>query len=151
MIKRYKINKKSEKGITGIDIVISIIIVIIFTGLIANMMYKTYKESIEVQKVANADAYATIIIEKIDEKPFETIDNNFLTTYKDEIDINSGYTAKVEVANNDDSSEEFAKYKIDNEYLFKKVTVTISYDNNEISINKLKVRELNNNPYSNDV
>lgn len=132
-----KKNKKflDNKGVTGIDLTIAIIVLSIFAGLIATLMSSIYKNSIEIQKSANAMAYATIVLEKVDEKSFNEIDENFVTKLinNGEVDIDSNYTINL-------STEDLE------EDLLKKVIVQVSYDINgeqrAMIINKLKIKEI---------
>lgn len=125
----------NNKGVTGIDLTIAIIILSIFAGLIVTLMSSIYENSIEIQKNANAMAYATILLEKVDEKSFDEIGAEFVNTLKNngEIDIDNNYRI--------DFSTETIK---DN--LFKKVVVKVSYNINEkqnsITISKLKIKEI---------
>ena len=64
---------KNNKGITGIDLTISIIVLTIFAGLIVGLMVNNYNVAIEIQKGANAMSYATMILEKVDEKAYEKV------------------------------------------------------------------------------
>ena len=66
---------KREEGVTIIDLVIAIIIMSVFVGVITTLMTGIYKQSLEVQISSNAMSYATIILEKIDEKSFEEVQN----------------------------------------------------------------------------
>lgn len=128
----------NNKGITGIDVTIAIIIIIVFTGVIANLMFSIYKTAIEIQKGANADAYATIILEKVDEKPYDEIDENFIQTLKNngEIEISEDYITELSI-------EPYTDYQFE---LIKKVNLTIKYSvNNEektLNIAKLKIKEM---------
>lgn len=125
----------NNKGVTGIDITISIVILSLFAGLIISLMSSIYKNSIEIQKGANAMAYATIVLEKVDEKAFNEIDENFVNTLinNKEIAIDSNYTINF-------STEILA------ENLLKKAIVKVSYDINgeqkSLIINKLKIKEI---------
>lgn len=131
-----KINEKilSNKGVTGIDLVISIIVLSIFAGLIASLLTIVYKNSIEIQKSANAMSYATIVIEKIDEKAFEEIDGNFVADLinNGEITIDTDYTVNLSTGNLNDK--------------MKKAVVEVKFDVNgeqkSIIINKLKIKEI---------
>lgn len=122
-----------NKGITGIDLTVSLVVLAIFSGVITSLMSNIYKNSIEIQKSANAMAYATIILEKVDEKPFEQIDNNFITTLGNEIEISNEYNVSLST-------------EVIEQELLKKVALKISYKINEeiksITINKLKIKEI---------
>ena len=128
-----------NKGITGIDLVTGLIVFGLFVGLITSLMTSIYRQSIEIQKSANAMAYATIVLEKVDEKAFEEIDNDFVTKLanSNEIVIDEGYTI------------DFSANIFINDVL-KKVTVKVVYDINGqerlLTIDKLKVKEI----YKND-
>lgn len=125
----------NEKGITGIDLTIGIVVLSIFTGVIVSLMLNAYSTSIEVKKSANAMAYATIILEKVDEKSFEDVNDSFVAYLEalGEVDISDDYTITF-------NTEVLEKN------LFKKATITVSYDVNDdqksITINKLKIKEL---------
>lgn len=125
----------NNKGITGIDLTISIVVLSLFTGVIVSLMLNAYRTSVEIKKSANAMAYATIILEKVDEKSFDYVNDGFVAYLENlgEVDIDEDYTItfNTEVLEKD---------------LFKKATITVSYDVNgeqkEITINKLKIKEL---------
>lgn len=135
-IKKILLN---NRGVTGIDLVISLLILVMFVGLLTSIMASTYKLSIEIQKSANANAYATMIFEKVDEKPYDEIDNNFIETLKNagEISIDeTEYTIEFSVESVDSLEED----------LLKKVSIIVKYDINGqekvIVMNKLKVKEV---------
>ena len=135
---------KREEGVTIIDLVIAIIIMSIFVGVITTLMTGIYKQSLEVQISSNAMSYATIILEKIDEKSFEEVQNpNFVENLKasGEVTIPKEYTIKLNVENPDNVSEEVSD-------VIKKATVTVNYkirnEEKSISISKLKVKEIYN-------
>lgn len=125
----------NEKGITGIDLTIGIVVLSIFTGVIVSLMLNAYSTSIGVKKSANAMAYATIILEKVDEKSFEDVNDSFVEYLEalGEVDISDDYTITFNT-------------EVLEENLFKKATITVSYDVNDdqksITINKLKIKEL---------
>ena len=93
-MKKRKKKFLDNKGVTGIDLTISIIVLSIFAGLIVSLMSSIYKTSIEIQKSANAMAFATIILEKVDEKSFNEVNDDFVSTLKNngEVEIDSNYT-----------------------------------------------------------
>lgn len=135
---------KENSGITGIDLVIAIIIMSIFIGVITSLMTGIYKQSLEIQASSNAMAYATIVLEKTDEKSFEEVQEpNFIENLSKsgEINIPEDYEVTFEVSNPDNVSEEVSS-------VIKKVAVTVKYKiNNEeksILISKLKVKEIYN-------
>lgn len=128
----------NNKGITGVDITIAIIIIITFTGVIASLMFSIYKTSLNIQKGANADAYATMILEKVDEKSYDEVDENFIQMLKDnnEIEISDDYVTELTI-------EPYTDYQYE---LIKKVNLIIKYTVNKeektLNITKLKIKEM---------
>lgn len=125
---------KNNKGITGIDLTISIIVLTIFAGLIVGLMVNNYNVAIEIQKGANAMSYATMILEKVDEKAYEKVTNNFVQELGDEISINSDYTVNLEVNKADD--KDYVKR------VTVKVTYTVNNEEKSLVIRKLKIKEI---------
>jgi len=125
---------KNNKGITGIDVTVAVIIIVIFTGIISTLMYNSYLINLEILKSANASAYATIILEKVDEKAFEDVTNTFMDTLisNNELNMDTAYT--VEFTQHDENE------------LIKKVDLKINYTvgniNKSLSISKLKIKEI---------
>ena len=125
----------NNKGITGIDLTIGIIVLSLFTGVIISLMLNAYRTAVEIKKSANAMAYATIILEKVDEKSFDYVNDGFVAYLENlgEVDIDEDYTITFNT-------------EVLEEDLFKKAIITVSYDVNgeqkEITINKLKIKEL---------
>lgn len=125
----------NNKGITGVDLTIGIIVLTLYTGIIISLMSRSYQLSKEIQMSANAMSYATIILEKVDEKAYEDIDANFVSKLQSsgEVKMSSDYTI-------DFSTEELEKD------LFKKVKVSVKYNLNgetkSLVINKLKIKEI---------
>lgn len=125
---------KNNKGITGIDLTISIIVLTIFAGLIVGLMVNNYNVAIEIRKGANAMSYATMILEKVDEKAYEKVTNNFVQELGDEISINSDYTVNLEVNQADD--KDYVKR------VTVKVTYTVNNEEKSLVIRKLKIKEI---------
>ena len=134
-MKKKKMKILDNKGVTGIDLTLSIIILSVFSGLIITLMASIRNNSIEIQKSANAMAYATIVLEKVDEKSFNEIDENFVNALKT--------NGEIDVAN--DYAINFSTDVLE-ENLIKKVVVKVVYDINgeqkSITINKLKIKEI---------
>ena len=143
-IKKAKLNTKNNKGVTLVDVTIAAIIISIFTGVIATLMYKSYAMAIEIEQTANANAYATIILEKSDEKPFDVIDDNFISTIAGEIEVD---TTKYRISFEANEIENNTSYQIEGEDIFKEVKVTVEYGKDfekKITLKKLKVKEMGN-------
>ena len=113
----------SNKGITLIDLTVGLVVLALFVGVIVSLMTYTYKTSLDIQKSANAMSYATIVFEKVDEKAYEDVDNDFISKLKEsgEIQMNDDYALSL-------STSELEKD------LFKKVELHVDY--------KLKIKEI---------
>ena len=66
---------KSQKGITTIDVTISIIIITLFVALIATLMYMIRSNSNTIERKAEATNYAINTIEEIKAANFEEAEN----------------------------------------------------------------------------
>lgn len=146
---------KNNKGATIADLTIAIIIVSVLAGLIANLLYNNYKVSLDVLHSSNVSAYATLIMEKVDEKTFEEVDDNFISNF---VEIYSGdeldnlETGKIYMEENYSASinvDEIEGYQIDEQPIYKEVVVTVYYhkqqqDELKLILKKLKVKEMDN-------
>lgn len=137
MIKRYF---KENKGVTGVDLVVATVVIIIFSGILTSLMASLYKTSAEIQASSIAMAYATIISEKIDEKSFEEVSNNenFVAYLKakGEVEIPDNYNITVIKASENGLNSEYIK----------SISIVVSYKvmNNDksLSLSKLKIKEV---------
>lgn len=140
---------KQTKGVTIADLSIAVVIISIFTGVIGTLLYKNYYISTEIVNSANVNAYATLIMEKVDEKAYEEITGDFVENLMKEV----GGVTELEI-NEDDYTVVFAEKELTNEkYLvkgnaiFKQVTTTVYYhkgklDEKKITLSKIKVKEM---------
>lgn len=125
---------KDNKGVTGIDLAVAVTIIIVFAGLIATIMYNLYLTNLEILKSANASAYATIILEKVDEKAFEDITDDFVTKLKNSGELSMDNSYKVEFRKTD--TNELLKV------INLKITYTVNHEEKNLTLNKLKVKEV---------
>ena len=56
---------KNNKGFVGIDMVVSVVAILAFSGLIATLMYNNYLENMKIKKEALATIYLTEIFENV--------------------------------------------------------------------------------------
>ena len=133
LIKKKMMN---DKGVTGIDIVVAVLVMSIFAGTAIVLMKNLYLQAVEIQKTANANAYLTIILEKADEKSYDEVTDDFVTNL-----IQAG---EIKIGSEENS--------IPDEYeITFKVTIKIKYyldkdktKSKEIVMSKLKVNEVYN-------
>lgn len=121
----------SEKGYTGIDIAIAVIVLTMFISLIAVLIYRFNSSSNELQKKSEALVIAIDEIEKVKAKGFETYENMNKNSEVDEKGQNlinqetgkDGFYKTITVQDYTDieGNENMQKN------LVKKITVTISY------------------------
>lgn len=128
---------QNNRGITGIDLAVSLIVATIFIGLLTGLMTNIYKTSLEIQKSANAMAYATIILEKVDEKAYEQVTEDFITTLGDEVSLDTtNYQFSLSVIPIKELEDDIIK-KVE-----LRVRYTINGEEKTMIISKLKIREL---------
>ena len=109
---------KSEKGYTGVDIAISIVVITMFISIIALLISRFNGSSTELDLKSQASDIAIQEIEKVKEAG---IDNVQAEPVESEISEKPGFYKKVEIV-------DYADNKADKiEGLVKKATVTISY------------------------
>lgn len=114
---------KSNKGFVGIDMVLSILAIMIFSIIIVSMMYNNFLENLKINRQALAIIYLTETLENIgiatyEEVTQDNINNGTINLFPGDIE-NTGYNINMVVENleNLELSED----------IIKKVTATISY------------------------
>ena len=116
-------NWKNEKGITTIDITVSIILITLFVALIAVLIYNVNQNSDSIERRAEATNYVINAIEEIKTTNFDNLQNS-------EQNIgDTGYYEKITVIDYVDLKKE-EQNEQDNTImsgLVKKVTVEVSY------------------------
>lgn len=105
---------KSEKGFTGVDITIALILILLFMSLISIIFFNITKTSKGMDRKSEATYYATTIIEDIKGKDYDDVkitsseqspwvnvkDYNYLNNKgKINIDVEDGYTCTINIAN----------------------------------------------------
>lgn len=121
---------KSEKGFTGIDMTIAIIILVIFTGIIATLFYNYNLTSKEIERKSKATEYAIRTIEEIKSSKFQIYENYSIKDAKqgylckdEKIAEQEGYYKTVQIIDYTDIVG-----NIDKPFgILKKVNVIISY------------------------
>ena len=123
---------KSNKGLVGTDISISIIIAIVFIAIITMLFYQIGTANIETERQALVTNYAVDLLEQIALMPYD----EFLTTELNEtwyeakgIQIPEQYHVSIEKKSNPEKDD-----------LLKEVTVTVGYEEKNVTITTLKTR-----------
>ena len=137
-------NIKQEKGITGIDIAVSLGIISITLAILGALYFNLYISSAQIERKTEAINFATQILEKVDSYYYSDITNNaFAVTEKSNgkkeivgLEIPKGYNVATQIARYPSGED------LD---VLKQVTVTISYyigeKENSISLRKNKSKE----------
>lgn len=127
---------KKEKGLVGVDIVVAVLALMIFSSLIFIMIFNNVAENIKLKKESLAMIYITEIFEDIGRRPYSNItkssvEGNISADIKDVYDIN------VEVQN--------IYYSGHIEDIVKRITVTLSYQVNgetySVTMKRIKAKE----------
>lgn len=109
---------KSDKGYTGVDIAISVIVITMFIALIGTLISGFSGKSKDLQLKSEATDIAIRKIEEIKENGIENASN----VVERPVDGRDGFYEKIEI-------EDYAQNKEDKiEGLVKKATVTIKYN-----------------------
>ena len=131
---------KNQKGYTGVDIAISVVVITIFIALIGTLVFNFNSNSNEIEYRSKALDYAINKIEELkaydinDQKiiDFETATSNGTAAENEILDKNNkgtGYYEKIEVVDAKDiiSDDDLGNSRVGVPGLVKKVTVTVSY------------------------
>ena len=137
---------KNEKGVTGVDITIAIILITIFVAIIATLFFNIRRTSSDIERRTQATAYAVSIIEQIKANGFEALPTvsdgtNIITGYEDKYIQDNGvdtpYYQTIRVEDYSEIIESTGEEEIQPDVV-KKNTVTIAYksgnENQEISL-----------------
>ena len=133
----------SKKGFVGVDMILAIIAVIVFSVLIVALTNNSLIEVLKINKKALATIYLTEMLENIAILEYEDVTEEKIKAMSEELipeELDElGYRIKIQI-NEYENNEENEKKNI-----FKKVKVTISYGisnkNYEYSMERLKVKE----------
>lgn len=131
---------KEKKGLTGIDIVLTVIIVILFTSIILSLMYNVKQQNLKQVYKQASNIYLTETLENIGIADYEDIIETTSENNSELIpDLPSMFYEKIEVESikNEENPNK--------EDIIKKVTVTISYTignkTYETVAQRLKIKE----------
>ena len=114
-------NFKSEKGATGVDITVAIIILGLFIGLIVSLIFGINEGSKDIERKTEATNYAISEIEKLKAEDFATLEDKQISGYIE----NTPYYKTIKVIDYADLEENKGENK--KRGLVKKITVEISY------------------------
>ena len=123
---------KKEKGLTGTDIILAVIIVILFTSIIFSLMYNVKKQNLKQVYKSASNIYLT-----------ETLENIGIADYEDIIETTSEESSEL-IPELPSMFNEKIEVETIKENLIKKVPVTVFYkiENKtyENKVQRLKIR-----------
>ena len=130
---------KKENGLVGVDIVMAVLALMIFSSLIFIMIFNNTVENIKLKKETMAIIYITEVFEEIGIQNYSMITKEYVKEkFEKKSEIKDIYDVKVEVENpfSGDSKKE---------NIMKKITVTLSYQVNgeiySVTMKRIKVKE----------
>ena len=101
---------KNNKGFTGVDVAVSLVILLVFIAFISALFYNVSTTTKRIERKTQATDIAIAFIEAMKVTPFATLSANQQTevamtteTFKNltgkEIEIPNGYTVKISIEN----------------------------------------------------
>lgn len=131
---------KNNKGLTGVDVTIAVIILTIFVSLIANMFYNVSQIGNAVNRKSEATYVAVQIIEALKQVDYddlpagETDDTTAITleelnmflAEENQIVLKNGYSVDIKVENYKKIKGEIEGEDLED--ILKRVTVTVKYN-----------------------
>lgn len=134
---------KSEKGVTGIDVSVGLILFLIGTAAVLNMYVQIYKNSTMLKINETILGYVTEIFEEIDLENYDDITNQRVEEIISAAKIPSQYTVTKTITRYKDLVEAVTDNTV-NDYV-KKITLKVQYSIDDVqrdyTISKVKVRE----------
>lgn len=91
-IKNKNININKNKGFTTADIVISVIIIMLFIGIITTLFYNFYITTSAKNRNAMATNYLIDVIEEAKILKYEDVDEEAIQSIITNLDVSEGYT-----------------------------------------------------------
>ncbi|MBR6033665.1 MAG: hypothetical protein IKP28_02855 [Clostridia bacterium] len=131
---------QSQKGYTGIDLAVAIVILSIFTFLISTIFVNIYTQYTDASRSAAATAYATAIAENLDKTYYQYLidpnDTSAIDAAISAANLTSGYTAQVNIGNANSGGKD----------LIRNIQISVSYklgnNTKSITINRTKSKEI---------
>lgn len=131
---------KNNKGLTGVDVTIAVIILTIFVSLIANMFYNVSQIGNAVNRKSEATYVAVQIIEAMKQVNYDDLPTgltedttainleklNELLIDEDKIVLKNGYSVDINVENYKKIKGETEGEELED--ILKRVTVTVKYN-----------------------
>lgn len=135
---RLKEKLKENKGFSSADIVTSVIILMLFTGLVASLFYNYYISNSKITRNSVACLCIIDTIENIQKMSYEDINNESITAKIQELYNNKTIPSQYQVTANIEKYNEIQGNE-DKEDIIKILTVDVQYSlNNKIQTLSIK-------------
>ncbi len=137
--------KKREKGITGIDVVVALMIFMFASSVILVMYYNLYVNTVTIKIHEVAVGIITDIFEKIDLDNYDNITETRIAELIESSGANDYFSEEKNHSNVTYKLEKYSDVDSTAQDLVKKINITVNYQINgaekHISLNKIKIRE----------
>ena len=131
--------QNNEKGLSGVDIVIAMGLIVIFIPLITTLFINIYMNWMTTKRNTMANAYATQIIEHVEAEYYDDVTQEEVENFKTSLDMPSGYNTEITI-------ETYTKEGEQTEDLIKTITVSITYkvgkNTENVTMRSLKTKEI---------
>lgn len=128
---------KDKKGLAGVDVIIAIIAITIFSTLIISLMYNNTMENVKLRKETLATIYLTEIFENIGIENYENITEENIYNLVPQEAVND-YQVEITILSDFENIT-------NNEDIMKKITVNMSYavgnKSYSCSMQRIKIKE----------
>jgi len=153
---------REQKGFAASDALIAVLIIILFSGLIATISYNIYISNSSIKRMSKATNYIVDVFEYIDKINYDKVTKNNLTTYfnnkyyvgeKAEVkmlsegenieDIDTPFKAEINIVKYKDTEGTLDTQGLD---LVQEITMTVKYKlgnkDQEITMTRSKAKEI---------
>ena len=141
---------KNNKGFTGVDVAVSLVILLVFVSFVAALFYNLANTSNRIERKSQATNIAIECIEAIKTTPFATLaanpqtqvtidENTFKNLTGKTVEIPNGYTVKISIENPKDSS---GNESTEMGQVIKVITVEVSYSWGKNNTEKVTIETL---------
>ena len=76
-----KISLRNKKGIAGTDALIAVLIITLFSGIIATFSYNIYLSNASIKRMSKAQGYIVDVFEHIEITDYDDLTEEYLITY----------------------------------------------------------------------
>ena len=101
-------NLKKENGFAGSDALIAVLIITLFTGIIASLLYNIYLSNASLKRMSKANGYIVDVFEYVDKIYYDEVNEDELILY-----FNKKYYYKEDGITANENAEVMAEKNLD--------------------------------------